>query len=238
MNRLAQMVLKNILHVPGVYSKLRHYAKHAEDYPEAERFEHIRHMLRLAVKAGNVEIKTFGQENIPESGGVLFYGNHQGMFDVVALALTCVRPIGAVFKKELAGYPVVKEVVASTNSFSMDRGDVRQSMTVIQNVTAEVMKGRCYLIYPEGTRSRKGNEMGEFHAGSFRCAVKSKCTVVPVAVVNSFAVLDRKGSGPIDMEIHYLPAIPCEEYQNMKTGELADLVKGRIAEKIAERTEA
>ena len=236
MNRLVQMVLKNIFRLPGVYSKLCHYAKHAEDYTEEERFAHIRLILHLAVKAGNVEIRTFGQENIPEEGGVLFYGNHQGMFDVLAFALTCQRPIGAVFKKELVGYPVIKEVAACTNSFAMDREDVRQSMAVIQNVTAEVMKGRCYIIYPEGTRSKNGNAMGEFHAGSFRCAVKAKCPVVPVVVIDSFRVLDKKGSDPVSMEIHYLPAIRYEEYQNMKTGELAGLVKSRIAEKIAERT--
>ncbi len=238
MNRLAQMVLKNILRLPGVYGKLRHYAKHVEDYPEEERFAYIRYILTLAVKAGRVEIRAFGQEHIPESGGVLFYGNHQGMFDVMAFALTCVRPIGAVFKKELEGYPVVKEVAACTGSFAMDRDNVRQSMTVIRNVTEEVVKGRCYMIYPEGTRSKKGNEMGEFHAGSFRCAVKSGCPVVPVAVVDSFRVLDQKGSAPISMEIHYLPAISSEEYRDMKTGELAELVKSRIAEKLAERTGA
>ena len=35
MNRLAMMVLKNILAVPGLYVKLCHYAKNTDKYPEA-----------------------------------------------------------------------------------------------------------------------------------------------------------------------------------------------------------
>ena len=237
MNRLALMVLKNIWKIPGVYSKLCRYANHVEDYPEAERYAHIQHIVRLAVSAGNVDVQVHGTEQIPQEDGVLFYGNHQGMFDVLAFAATCDKPIGAVFKKELdRGYPLIKQVITCTNSFAMDREDVRQSLTVIQNVTEEVLKGRNYLIFPEGTRSKNGNRMGEFHAGSFRCAVKSKCPVIPVAFIDSHKVLDQKGSDPISMEIHYLPAIAYEEYAGMKTGELAELVKSRIAEKIAERT--
>ena len=236
MNRLALMVLKNIFKVPGAYGKLRHYAKHLEDYPEAETYRHIQYILKLAIKAGNVDVQVFGLENIPEENGFLMYANHQGMFDVVALAATCDTPLGAVFKKELVGMPLVDEIATCTRSFAMDREDVRQSMTVIQNVTAEVLKGRNYLIFPEGTRSKNGNRMGEFHAGSFRCAVKAKCPVLPIAFVDSYKVLDQKGSAPVAMQIHYLPPIPYEEYKDMKTGELAELVKSRIAEKIKECT--
>ena len=110
-------------------------------------------------------------------------------------------------------------------------------MTVIQGVTEEVKKGRNYLIFPEGTRSRKGNEMLDFHGGSFRCATKSKCPILPIALVDSYKVLDEKGSKPISMQLHYLDPIYYEEYQNMKPAELAALVKERIGAKIQECTQ-
>ena len=232
MNRLALMVLKNIHKVPGAYSKLCHYAKHTDEYPEQEKFAHIRSVMHLAIHAGNVEVKVTGLENIPKENGYLLYGNHQGMFDVVALAATYPGALGCVFKKELANVPLLKQVIACTKSFAMDREDVRQSLTVIQNVTREVQSGRNYLIFPEGTRSKNGNTMGEFHGGSFRCALKAKCPVLPIAFVDSFKVLDQKGSKPLAMQIHYLPPIPYEEYKDLKTVELADLVKSRIQEAI------
>ena len=232
MNRLALMVLKNIHKVPGAYSKLCHYAKHTDEYPEQEKFDHIRSIAHLAIHAGNVEVKVTGLENIPKENGYLLYGNHQGMFDVVALAATYPGALGCVFKKELANVPLLKQVIACTKSFAMDREDVRQSLTVIQNVTREVQSGRNYLIFPEGTRSKNGNTMGEFHGGSFRCALKAKCPVLPIAFVDSFKVLDQKGSKPLAMQIHYLPPIPYEEYKDLKTVELAELVKSRIQEAI------
>ena len=116
------------------------------------------------------------------------------------------------------------------------REDARQSLTVIRQVTEELKAGRSYLLFPEGTRSRKGNEMLPFHSGSFRCAVKSKCAIVPVALIDCFKVLDQKGSKPVSVQIHYLPPIDYEEYKDLNTTALAALVKGRIAEKIAAQT--
>ena len=232
MNRLALILLKNLHRIPGLYGKLCHYAKHTDAYPELEKWQHIQKVLSVVIESGNVDLQVYGKENIPTQGGFMLYGNHQGMFDVVALAATCDAPLGAVYKKELKSVPVLKEIYACTKSFAMDREDVRQSLTVIQAVTKEVQQGRNYIIFPEGTRSKKGNEMNEFHGGSFRCAVKAKCPIIPLAFIDSFKVLDGKGSSPVTVQLHYLPPIPYEEYQDLKTVEIAALVKARIQEVI------
>lgn len=232
MNRLALMVLRNIYRVPGAFSKLQHYAKHTDEYPELEKYTHIQYIMRLAVKAGNINLEVTGQENIPQENGFLMYGNHQGLFDVVALVTTYDGPLSCVFKKELSNVPLLKQIIACTKSFAMDREDVRQSLTVIQAVTKEVQSGRNYLIFPEGTRSKNGNNMGEFHSGSFRCALKAKCPIVPIAFVDSYKVLDQKGSKPVTMQLHYLKPICYEEYKDLRSVDLAELVKSRIQEAI------
>lgn len=236
MNRLALMLLRNFFRIPGAYGKLCRYAKNTDKYPEAEKWAHIRYTLGLAVNAGNVDLQVYGQENIPTENGFMLYGNHQGLFDVLAIATTCEPPLGIIYKKELKNVPILKQILTCTKSFAMDREDVRQSLTVIQNVTKEVQAGRNYVIFPEGTRSKKGNVMGEFHGGSFRCAVKAKCPVIPMAFIDCFRVLDEKGSKPISAQIHYLTPIPYEEYKDMKPAELADLVKSRIQACIDENT--
>lgn len=222
------MVFRNFWRVPSAWLKLCHYAKHTEEYTEVEKWQHIQYILKLAVTSGNLDFECCGVENIPKENGFLMYGNHQGMFDIVAIGATCPNPLAAVLKKELKDVPFVKQVRECTNSFCMDRENLRQSMTVIANVIKEVKKGRNYLIFPEGTRSRKGNQMLEFHSGSFKCATKTKCPIVPVAFVNSFKVLDEKGCKPINVQIHYLKPISYEEYQDMNTVELATMVHDRI----------
>lgn len=236
MNRIVTMVLKNFPIVPGAWQKLCRYAKHPEKYSEEEMYRHIQYILKRAVRGGNIDLQVSGTENIPKEGGFMLYANHQGMFDVLAVAATCDIPVGAVLKKELYDIPFLHQVAICTRSFPMDREDVRQSLTVIQSVIREVKAGRNYLIFPEGTRSRNGNQMGQFHSGSFRCATKSKCPIVPVALVDSFKVLDQKGSKPVTVQIHYLKPICWEEYGNLKTTELAALVKERIAQTIEAHT--
>ncbi len=236
MNRIVTMVLKNLPIVPGAWQKLCRYAKHPEKYSEEEMYRHIQYILKRAVRGGNIDLQVSGTENIPKEGGFMLYANHQGMFDVLAVAATCDIPVGAVLKKELYDIPFLHQVAICTRSFPMDREDVRQSLTVIQSVIREVKAGRNYLIFPEGTRSRNGNQMGQFHSGSFRCATRSKCPIVPVALVDSFKVLDQKGSKPVTVQIHYLKPICWEEYSNLKTTELAALVKERIAQAIQAHT--
>ena len=237
MNRIVLMVLRNLFKVPGLYAKLCRYAKNVDQYPEQERWDHISHILQLAVKTGNLDLTVTGVENIPASGsGFMMYANHQGLFDVVAIAATCPTPLGAVLKKELQGIPFIQQVIDCTKSYPMDREDVRQSLTVIQNVTEEVKNGRNYIIFPEGTRSKNGNQMGEFHGGSFRCAIKAKCPIIPVVLIDSYKVLDQKGSAPLSVQLHYLKPIPYEEFAGMKATEVAAMVKARIDEAIRAHT--
>ncbi len=234
MNRIVTMVLKNLWVVPGAWFKLCHYANNTEKYSREEMYRHIQFILKRAIQGGNIDLKITGLENIPQENGFMLYSNHQGMFDVLAIAATCDNPLGAVLKKELWDVPLLHQIALCTNSFAMDREDVRQSLTVIQNVTEEVKKGRNYLIFPEGTRSKQGNAMLEFHGGSFRCATKSKCPIVPIALIDCFKVLDQPGSKPISVQIHYLKPILWEEYAGMKPAEVAALVKERIQAKIDE----
>lgn len=230
MSRIILMVLRNLFRVPGLFFKLWHYAKHTDRYPEEEKWAHIHRIMGYAVASGNIDLKVTGKENLPAQNGFLMYGNHQGMFDVVALAADCERPLAAVLKKELRDVPLLKQIRECTHSFAMDREDVRQSLTVIKGVTEELLKGRNILIFPEGTRSRNGNVMGEFHGGSFKPALKAKCPIVPLCFVDSYKVLDQKGCGNVSVQMHYLKPIAYEEYKDLKTPELAALVKSRIQE--------
>ena len=234
MNRIVTMVLKNLPIVPGAWFKLCKFAKNTDKVPEPEKWRHIQYILKKAVSGGNIDLVVTGLENIPQENGFMLYSNHQGMFDVLAIAATCDAPLGAVLKKELYDVPFLHQIAVCTKSFAMDREDVRQSLTVIQNVTEEVKNGRNYLIFPEGTRSKLGNTMLEFHGGSFRCATKSKCPIVPICLVDCFKVLDQKGSAPVKVQIHYLKPIAYEEYAGMKPAEVAALVKRRIQDKIDE----
>jgi 1-acyl-sn-glycerol-3-phosphate acyltransferase len=116
----------------------------------------------------------------------------------------------------------------------MDREDVRQSMQVIMDVTRRVKEGQNFLIFAEGTRSKNQNQLLEFKGGSFKCATKSRCPIVPVALLDTYKVMDTNSIKPVTVQVHFLPPLYYEEYQNMKTTEIAQVVHDRIEQTIKE----
>ena len=81
-----------------------------------------------------------GLENLPEKNGFMFFPNHQGLYDVLAVIEACPRPFSVVAKKEIGNIPFLKQVFACMKAYMLDREDVRQAMQVIINVTKEVKK--------------------------------------------------------------------------------------------------
>ena len=141
-------------------------------------------------------------------------------------------PFSVVAKKEIANIPFLKQVFACMKAYMLDRGDVRQAMKVILDVSEEVKKGRNYLIFAEGTRSKQGNRIGEFKGGSFKAATKAKCPIVPVALLDSFKPFDTNTITPVIVQVHFLKPLEYEVYKEMKTTEIAALVHDEIQKTI------
>ncbi|POP30988.1 1-acyl-sn-glycerol-3-phosphate acyltransferase, partial [Lactonifactor longoviformis] len=213
MKRIILMVLYNIILVPYLYIKLCYYASHADKYPEAERYEVLKLIDRRAMKGGRITIDAHGVENLPDKDGFIFFPNHQGLFDVLAILQACPRPFSVVMKKEIQNTPFLKQVFQCMKAYALDRDDVRQSMKVIQQVAAEVKNGRNYLIFAEGTRSRNKNELLEMKGGSFKSATKSQCPIVPVALINSYQAFDTKSIKKLTVQVHFLKPLYYEEYK-------------------------
>ena len=237
MKRILLMVIRNLIFVPYWWIKLCWYAAHTDDYPEAKKYTFLRHVDDHAIKGGNIHIDVHGQENIPKENGFMFFPNHQGLFDVLAIIKACPVPFSVVAKKEVGDIPFLKQVFACMKAFSMDREDIKQSMQVILKVIKEVKQGRNYLIFAEGTRSKDGNHPQEFKSGSFKAATKSQCPIVPVALIDSYKAFDTGSIKKLTVQVHFLKPMYYEEYKDMKTTEIAAEVKRRIEETIQRNIE-
>ena len=234
MKRIILMVVRNLIFIPYLWIKLNWYASHADNYTEEQRYALLKKIDHAANTGGNLNIEAHGVDNIPSENGFIFYPNHQGLYDVLAIMEVCPVPFSVVAKKEVANVPFLKQVFACMKAFMIDRDDIKQSMQVIINVTKEVKAGRNYLIFAEGTRSKQGNKPQEFKGGSFKAAMKAKCPIVPVALIDSFKAFDTNSIEKLKVQIHFLEPIPYEEYKDMKSTEIAAEVKRRIEATIAE----
>lgn len=234
MKRILLMVFRNIFLVPFMWCKLCYYASHVEKYTEEQHYRMLRFIVLRANKGGNVTIDVHGKENLPDKSGFIFFPNHQGLYDVLAIVEACSIPFSVVAKKEIKDVQFLKQVIACMKGYLMDREDIRQSMQIIGNVTNEVKKGRNYVIFPEGTRSKEGNQVQSFKAGSFKAATKAECPIVPVALINSFKPFDTNTISPVTVQVHFLPPLYYDDYKNMKTKEIADKVQKQIQQVILE----
>lgn len=228
------MVLRNLYMVPYGWVRLCYRAAHVDKYSEEDMYAFLRWIDLHANRGGRVHIDAYGRENIPDKDGFMFFPNHQGLYDVLAIIEASPRPFSVVAKKEIAKIPFLKQIFACMKAFMLDREDVRQAMQVIINVTKEVQKGRNYLIFAEGTRSKKGNHVGSFKGGSFKAATKARCPIVPVALIDSFKPFDTNTIKPVTVQVHFLKPLTYEEYKDMKTTEIAALVEERIRRVIDE----
>ena len=222
------MVLRNLYMVPYGWIRLCYRAAHVDKYTEEDMYAFLRWIDLHANRGGRVHIDVHGRENIPDRDGFMFFPNHQGLYDVLAIREASPRPFSVVAKKEIAKIPFLKQIFACMKAFMLDREDVRQAMQVIINVTKEVQKGRNYLIFAEGTRSKNGNRVGSFKGGSFKAATKARCPIVPVALIDSFKPFDTNTIRPVTVQVHFLKPLEYEEYKDMKTTEIAALVEKRI----------
>lgn len=206
----------------------------SDRYTEEQRYHLLHGMMRRINRAGRVTIDAYGMDKLPKEEGYIMFPNHQGLFDTLALFESHEKPFSAVVKKEMEHVFLVKQIIKLIQAQLMDRDDVRQSLQVIKQVAEEVKAGRRYVIFAEGTRSRNGNELLEFKAGTFKSAMMAKCPIVPVALIDAFKAFDTNSIKKITVKIHYMEPILYEEYKDMKSTEIAAEVKRRIEEKIKE----
>lgn len=231
MERIILMIIKRIFIAPYWLYLICKYGN-TEKYSEEERYRVLSNIVKKVNRAGNVKIISDGEENLPKENGYVLFPNHQGLFDALVLLETNRQPITFVMKKEIENQWFIKKIIKLLQAQIIDRDDIRQSMGVINTMTKEVKEGRNYVIFAEGTRSQKGNELLDFKGGSFKSAVNAKCPIIPVAIMDSYKVFDSKSIKKATVRMAYLKPIYPEEYNKMKTTEIACIVKERIGEYI------
>lgn len=231
MLRIVLLVIRLLWKIPYWTIKLKQI-ENLEKYDRMTRYNYIRKFIDDVIKRSNVEIVCTGLENLPAEDGYLVTPNHQGLFDPLILAHTHERNLSAVVKIELTKVPYIKNIINALPAFPMDRSNLRASMKIIREVSKELEAKHNFVIFPEGTRSKKGNQLLEFKGGTFKSATDKKVPIVPVALVDCFKPFDSKSIKKVTCQVHYLEPIYYDEYKDLTSIELAKEVETRIQNKI------
>lgn len=228
------VIAVNFFRLPFIIRKMRKMALPSTGYTQEERYSYAQHIVKLMKTTGWITTKGYGEENLPQDGGYIMYPNHQGKYDVYGIISTHANPCTVVMDKAKSYIIFVKEALELLNGKRLDKGDLRQSLTIINEVAEEVKNGARFILFPEGGYEDNKNTLQEFKSGCFKIATKSKMPIVPVALIDSYKVFNSRSIGKVETQVHYLEPIYYEEYCGMKTPQIADMVKKRIEEKIQE----
>lgn len=233
MLRLIYVIIMNLFRAPYIIPKMRRESEHPELYTEEERYRLVKHVIRLMKLSGKVHTKAFGTENLPKEGGHIMYPNHQGKYDALGIIYTHKSPCSLVMDKAKSNTILVKEFVDLIQGKRLEKDNVRQALTIINEVAKEVIAGKRYILFPEGGYEfNNKNKVASFKAGSFKSAIKAKAPIVPVALIDSYKVFNSFHFGKITTQVHYLEPLFYDDYKNMKTQEIALLVQNRIQQVI------
>lgn len=226
------VIFANLFRAP-LLPYMSYMGAHPEKYSEERRYKMVNHIIDLMKKSGNIHTQGFGKENLPKEGGYIMYPNHQGKYDVLGMIHTHEKPCAFVMDEKRSHMPIVHQVVSFLQSKRMVLDDVRQSFQVINEVAKEVEKGKRYIIFPEGGYDeKKGNQVEKFKAGTFKSAVKAKCPIVPVALIDSYKVFIGHTLKRIETQVYYLKPLYYEEYKDMTTAQIANTVQERIEQAV------
>jgi 1-acyl-sn-glycerol-3-phosphate acyltransferase len=143
--------------------------------------------LQIIARVGTTlmfDLKTYGEKNVPKTGGVLLVANHQSYLDPVLVAVRLYRPVSFLAKSELFENPYFGWFIRLLHAFPVRQGE--GDIGAVKEIIRQLDEGHVLNIYPEGSRTESG-ELGKLEKGVALVIRRANAAVVPVAIDGSFA---------------------------------------------------
>jgi len=172
-----------------------------------------------------------GVEHVPAVGGFVLAANHSSNFDPWPLAIPVFprRFFRFMAKAELFWFPL-SLVIRAGGGFRVRRGE--QDEEAIATAVALAREGHGVVMFPEGTRRRKGlrkKHEARWRTGAARIALEAGVPLVPAGIAGT----DRLARlGPL--RVAYGPPIDVGDLADLPTGEAARIATSRLAEAVRE----
>jgi len=147
--------------------------------------------LRLSVNSGTLILgihnRVTGWENLPagETDAAILLVKHQSLWETFTMIAIMPHPLAYVFKKELLRIPFFGWAIGSLDMIHIDRKQGAQAFNkVVEQGKRLLDKGTWVIMFPEGTRTARGQQ-GVYKTGGTRLAIETGAPVVPVAVTSA-----------------------------------------------------
>jgi 1-acyl-sn-glycerol-3-phosphate acyltransferase len=173
--------------------------------------------------------RAYEVDKIPAEGGFVLAANHTSNFDPWALGIPLFprRFLRFMAKSELFWFPL-GAVIAAGGAFRVRRGEHDEE--AIATAVALCRAGEAVVMFPEGTRRRKGlrkKHDARWHTGAARIALEAGVPLVPAAIAGTdrlarLGPLSVRYGDPIGLED--LSGLPPEEAASTGTERLRSAI--------------
>lgn len=121
-------------------------------------------------------------QTINQHGGVVLMSKHQSAMETMILQSVVEPSPALVLKKELLNIPFYGWALSRLKPIAINRKEKASAMEqVIDRGSVALREGRSVLIFPEGTRTRPGNET-TVKKGGVNLALAADAVIVPIAL--------------------------------------------------------
>lgn len=176
-------------------------------------------------------LRARGTDNVPRYGGFVLAANHWSNFDPWPLGIPLFprRFLRFMAKSELFWFPL-GPIIRAGGAFRVRRGehDLQAMATAIELVRS----GHAVVMFPEGTRRRKGlrkKHDARWHTGAARIALEAGVPLVPAGISGT----DRLARlGPL--RVAYGSPIRVDDVAELAAAEAAEAVTERLRAAILE----
>jgi 1-acyl-sn-glycerol-3-phosphate acyltransferase len=127
-------------------------------------------------------LRSYGDDRIPLSGGVVFAFNHFSWIDIPCFGWVCKRNLYFLAKVEAHGVPGLGEVIRSFGTLSVRRGE--SDREAVRQMRQVVRDGDALGVFVEGTRQRSGVP-GHVQPGAAMVAIQEDVPVICAAIHGS-----------------------------------------------------
>lgn len=188
--------------------------------------------IHLGLRLGGIRVSVSGLEHLGEARNVMLMANHASMLDPCVLLEAIPADFKVLVKQELFKVPFLGTAMRGAGLIPVDRANRERARASIAKAVESLRSGNCFLVFPEGTRSRTG-ELGELKKGVFIAAVEAGSRIVPVAVKGTRELLPKGRfsiqPGPVSVQL--LPGVEAAGVADREG--LMAAVRGRIAAALA-----
>jgi 1-acyl-sn-glycerol-3-phosphate acyltransferase len=118
-------------------------------------------------------------QRIPREGAVIIAPNHKSFWDSFFVGVATKRHVRFMGKSELFERPTARLLVR-LGAFPVRRGAADED--ALETARTVLRQGGVLAVFPEGTRIRDPDELGEPRSGAGRLALETGAALVPAAI--------------------------------------------------------